>query len=297
MRSVSAPCTRSLLLLAVLLVAFIASALLSETPSRFSFVAKNRDRTFWPKSTVPTTSTKSNSSTQEDEKEWVDSMLTSSSSDDPTLESPGHGCKKCKRIIMPPGMGKTCNLIDELAFGMYLARRYRIPLVLWGHWLKFVKEEMDEEHFYSFMGGRGKGLVVGIKPGDPAISHDAKFGWTFRACGNMLKLEEFHGLLPAKKTREAAAASILSLKKSKQRPVVFVFFDFQTHPCFGYAPEKNATDHQSLQKRSPKGFGRTLRGNHVFCILAKSLKVPFFFCWGNFGGNKLLEKFSVSVYL
>jgi len=130
-----------------------------------------------------------------------------------------------KHVVMTKPMGKMCNQVDELVYAASVARKYNVPLLLWGEWINLVIENLDADHFFQFMGADGNknsGLVKFIKPDDPLINHASKGAWTMRACAARTKLSEMQAILPSKSVRKEAKHLLQAMRKTSEEYVVFV---------------------------------------------------------------------------
>jgi len=116
-------------------------------------------------------------------------------------------------------MGRLCNRIDELLWGMHVAKARKQPLLVWGAWLQLLRQDLDINVFREYMGPGG---FRALADGDPLIPYEDRDTWSMRTCAARQHMHELRGLMPAHSTREAARKSVQALRDAHAGPVACV---------------------------------------------------------------------------
>ena len=127
--------------------------------------------------------------------------------------------RKPQHVIMGFPMGRLCNRIDELLWGMHVAKARKQPLLVWGAWLQLLRQDLDINVFREYMGPGG---FRALADGDPLIPYEDRDTWSMRTCAARQHMHELRGLMPAHSTREAARKSVQALRDAHAGPVACV---------------------------------------------------------------------------
>jgi len=161
--------------------------------------------------------------------------------------------RKPQHVIMGFPMGRLCNRIDELLWGMHVAKTRKQPLLVWGAWLQLLRRDLDINVFREYMGPGG---YRALDPDDPLIPYEDRDTWSMRTCAARQRMHELRGLVPAPRTRQAARQSLQALRDARAGLVACVL-----------APPRAAAAAQALTPRSPwpRGAGASTSAGLKAC--------------------------------